>query len=122
MTRIITTLLYQSRWDSHLLTWKDARAIWRYQCRQADLERLVRWATRKRLSGPRAHYQVLLIDTEQRLLQHQLRHPHVAWWLRFFFDLTTLVFPVPRYCRKGLAAKYRLRRDSLIWGKDMMAL
>ena len=115
MTDIITDSLYNSRWYSHRLTLRDATTIWRYLYRRADLERLVHWATRKRLSGPRTHYQTLLVDTEQRLLQCQLRHPRLAWWLRFIFGLITQVF-APRYhYRKGAAAKYRMRNYSLNW-------
>ena len=115
MTIIITDLLFFSRWYPYRLTWRDTASIWRYQCRQADLERLVRWATRKRLAGPRTHYQTLLVDTEQRLLQCQLRHPRLAWWLRFIFGLITQVF-APRYhYQKGAAAKYRMRNYSLNW-------
>jgi len=115
MTLKITRLNFQSRWYPCLLTWQDVRAFWRYQHRRADLERLIQWTVRKRLTGPRAHYQMLLADTEQHLLKYQLRRPHLTWWLRLFFGLTTLLFPPQQRYRKGSAAKYKLRNYSLNW-------
>lgn len=76
--------------------------------RQAELEELIAWAQKKRLKRPLKHYQIRLLDEEQRLAFYNIRHPKLlefCEWLRVFraqlkgnrSDFT-----------KGTAAKYRL--------------
>ena len=115
MTGIISTIPSQNVWNHWGLTWRAAAQGWLYLHRRADLERLIQWATRKRLLGPRMHYRMLRMDTEQRLLQHQFRYPRLTWWLRFFFALSAMLLPSQHYHRKGAASKYKLRNYSLNW-------
>ena len=78
--------------------------------RQAELQRLVEWASRKRLKGPRNYYQLCLQDTQRRIFTLQVRSPRLttlAWSLQYF---NTLLFPTPRYFPSGAAKAYRNRR------------
>jgi hypothetical protein len=114
MTAFITTMAYRAGLLPYLLCWRDATSTWQVLGRSEELERLIQWAKRKRFSGPERHYRRLLEDTEQVLLRYQLRRPKLVYALRSLNWLLKAIAGTERRYRKGSAAKYRLRRDSLI--------
>jgi len=75
--------------------------------REAELGRLVDWATRKRLPDPRKAYQNRLADEERRLFRYTLDHPGLTVWTRRLRWLGSILSPTPRYYPRGSAAKYR---------------
>ncbi len=91
------------------MAWQEIRAIIRNLHQQDDLERLVKWAKRKRLKGPRTYYQRLLFDIQDRLLRQRVRFPHLMFWAKLLYNINLLISPAPQYHAKGSAAKYRLR-------------
>jgi hypothetical protein len=79
--------------------------------RAVELQRLVDWATRKRLTGPRRSYAYQLFDAENRLHRYAFRHPHIAFWvLPLLFGLHELTTLRTGAYRHGAAAKYRQNR------------
>lgn len=88
------------------------RAIWDFHCilsavqRQDDLDNLVKWTKRKRLSGPRHYYQSLLRDTEMLLIKYTLRHPRTVEAARWCYCLWRMINP--RRYQRGYGRKYRL--------------
>ena len=100
---IYNTKLYKF-WRSWYQFWWFVRA---YE-RRDELERLIDWAERKRLSGVRWAYHNRLMDEEGRINSQGIRHMTLArraWWL---YRLNKFVFGEPQYYPKGYAAKYRL--------------
>ena len=88
---------------------------WRIFClldRRTDLERLVRWAKRKRLKGQERWYRLLLTDTERILSTHNMRHPLFYSITILFYEITSSFTPKRYYIRRGAAAKYSVRRTS----------
>jgi hypothetical protein len=75
--------------------------------RQTELERLVSWAERKRLPGPRRLYQRRLADEEMRLTHYALRFPRQLFWAHLVHRLSNLISTLPRYPARGSAATYR---------------
>jgi hypothetical protein len=75
--------------------------------REAELQRLMRWATRKRLTKPRQLYQKRLADTQMVLSRIQLRSPQIFAYARVCFGVADTWFPPPKYPRKGSAAGYK---------------
>lgn len=55
--------------------WQEFWAILRSLNRRAELGRLVAWATRKQLPGPREFYQSRLLDEEIRMSRHVIVSP-----------------------------------------------
>lgn len=89
--------------------------FWRIFClmdRRVDLERLVRWAKRKRLTGPERWYRLLLMDTERLLSTHNMRHPLFYSITIFLYEIASSLAPQRYYVRKGAAAKYSVRRSN----------
>jgi hypothetical protein len=85
-------------------------AFWAILCtlnRHAELERLVRWAKRKRLPGPLRLYQSRLEGEEMRMARYTMRSPWLARWVWSLHRFKALLFPPPRYLPKGAAAAYR---------------
>lgn len=74
--------------------------------RQAELQRLVSWAERKHLSGPRRCYETHLEDTNQVLLRYWLNYPGIAHWAQRAHYLNRVLSPVLRYPKLGSAAAY----------------
>ena len=87
--------------------WQDFCVVYRSLNRKAELERLVRWAERKGLPGPREAYQRKVGDEERRLLQHTFRSPRLVRRARLLHWFSRLVRTTPRYPAKGSAAAYR---------------
>src|SRR5436305_9434026 len=86
------------------------REFWAIYCcltRQAELERLILWAEKKRLKNPRKCYQSRLDDERRRIFVYRLRSPRLTFLARWLQRLNTLINPAPRYYRSGSAAGYR---------------
>ena len=77
---------------------------------RAELGRLVTWAERKRLDGPKRWYQSLFDGTEQALWRHRVRTPGAVRWAKLVYWLRRVVFPAPRYPTRGSAAVYTRKR------------
>lgn len=101
--------IYMSRLRAARLRLRDFCAVYRLLNRRAELERLIRWAARKRLKGPRLFYERRKQDTEQRLWRYTMRVPQLARYARWLHLLYRLLFPPVRYPRKGAAGGYRPR-------------
>ena len=86
--------------------WSPFRLIFRMMNRRGELKRLVQWAERKRLAGPRRSYQVQLDDAERLLNQYTLRSPGAAKWARRTYQLAQWIVPAPRFPARGSAAAY----------------
>lgn len=95
-----------TRWHDARHTWREVRTILRLFNRQAELRRLVRWATRKQLAGPRRCYVSHLEDVDQRLFRYRVSSPAVVRWARWAFRLKCLLYRPPRYPGRGAAAGY----------------
>jgi len=75
--------------------------------RRAEIARLVLWATRKHLPGPRKYYQARLLDEEVRLSRQILVTPRFIVTLAYLVhNVNRLVFPPPHYLPKSSAAGY----------------
>lgn len=75
--------------------------------RRAELERLIAWATRKRLTGPREFYRSRLLDEEMRLSRYAITAPRWVVTLAYLLhNFNRLAFPPRRYMRRGAAAPY----------------
>ncbi len=82
-------------------------ALLRTLNRRAELERLISWATCKRLTGPREFYRSRLLDEEVRLSRYALRSPRWVVTLAYLVHcFNRLVFPPRRHMRRGAAASY----------------
>jgi hypothetical protein len=76
--------------------------------RQAELEELIAWAQRKRLKRPLKHFQIRLLDEEQRLAFYNMRHPKLlefCEWLRIF---RAQIKGNRSGFKRGKVSKYRL--------------
>lgn len=87
--------------------WLMIRSIWSALNRQSNLDALVRWATRKRLTTVRQAYQAQLHQVEDRLWYHQVRCPSLVIFCEFLFTAYKQIVPSHRY-KRASAAKYRL--------------
>jgi hypothetical protein len=94
------------------LVLRDFCAILRTLNRRAELKRLVKWAIRKRLPGPRSLYQNRLLVEEVRLTGYTLRSRRLVIWARVAHQFNYMINPPPRYSAKGSAAIYRYRQHS----------
>ena len=96
-----------SRWHRAWSKWQDFCAVYRLLNRKAELERLVRWAERKGLPGPREAYQCKVEDEERRLLQHTFRSPSLVRRARLLHWFSQAFRATPRSLAKGSAVAYR---------------
>ncbi len=87
--------------------WEDFGNVYWLFGREAELQRLVTWASNKRLSKPRQAYQNRLTETQTSLTRIQWRSPGIWQIANFCFQIFNWAFPPPRYMRKGSAAIYR---------------
>lgn len=74
--------------------------------REEELQRLVKWAIRKRLPGPRKCYEDHLEDVERKLLRCRMETPQAAQWARRAHVLKRLLVSRPRYPQRGAAVGY----------------
>lgn len=86
---------WQRFWHLYHLWWKVE-----------DLERLMRWAKRKRLKQY-SYYEHLWLETQQRLAGYHMRLPTLSKWAYRFYQLVSLLTPTPHYYAKGSAGSYR---------------
>src|SRR5579859_3183959 len=91
-------------------TAQEFSAIYKILSRYRELEHLIEWATRKKLSGPCRLYQSRLADEEQRLTRIAWRSPNVLSLARWLYCAIQLISPTPHYRAKGSASKYRSQR------------
>lgn len=99
---------------SLITTYSRTKSAWHYLgnilCllnRRAEFERLVSWATRKRLTGPREFYRSRLLDDEIRLSRYVITAPRWVVTLAYLLhNFNRLAFPPRRYMRRGAAAAY----------------
>lgn len=87
--------------------WQQFWWLFHRYARIADLERLIAWARRKRLSGPRNYYQYLLETEHTHLMRYTIREPQLSRWARVVYEVSTVLNPPPRYRARGSAARYR---------------
>src|SRR5258708_32327770 len=107
MNKHMTTAQY-----SQQSTLQNLREFWAIYCcltRQAELERLIRWAEKKRLKNPRKCYQSRLEDERRRIFFYRVRSPRLTFLARWLQRLNTVINPSPRYYRGGSAVGYRTR-------------
>lgn len=90
-------------------SWLKWRRVMVALDRVADLKRLVKWAERKRLPGPRAAYERKLHAAVNALLVYKSYYPGLVKWAHRLHWLKGQLSPPPRYWSKGSAAKYRTR-------------
>jgi hypothetical protein len=83
------------------------RSIWIALKKQNDLNGLVQWAARKRLTTVRQAYQRQLHEIEIRLWQHQVRRPRLLIFCEFLFTAYQQIMAPSKY-KRGSAVKYRL--------------
>jgi hypothetical protein len=74
--------------------------------RRGELERLIRWAARKRLTGPLKCYQHRLDDEDRRIWRYTVQSPRLVAWAHRVHRLNKLINPAPRYLARGSAAGY----------------
>lgn len=78
--------------------------------RQSDeLDALVRWAKRKRITAQERRYRSLWLETEHLLTIQQMRHPTLYEVSLLFFDIWSNLFPWWYSIGQRTAAKYSLR-------------
>src|SRR5258706_11590540 len=90
--------------------WITLREFWAIYCcltRQAELQRLILWAKKKRLKNPRKCYQSRLEDERRRIFFYRVRSPRLTFLARWLQRLNTVINPSPRYYRSGSAVGYR---------------
>lgn len=93
--------------------WHRFWSILRVLSRRGELERLVVWAKRKRLAGPRRAYQNSLTLEELMLADYTLKDPQLMIATRIVYRLWQFFWPPPRYYAKGAAARYQGRKNEL---------
>lgn len=82
-------------------------AVYRALNRRSELERLLAWAARKRLSGPRRLYEKRYADVERALFRYGRRSPHLVNRARVLHWIGRLINKPPRYPSRGAAAGYK---------------
>ena len=100
-------MVYKNRWQNCRITFREIRAILYCLNRQDELSRLIAWANRKHLHGPRKAYQIKLDDTERRLFHYQVSSPRLIVYARLLHNLKKVLFPPPHSHRKGATSAYR---------------
>jgi hypothetical protein len=100
--------LFSTHWWRYWLIWHDHWRIVNALHQRDDLERLVQWSKRKRLSGVAGYYRRLLLDQEGKLFTKQMHFPSLFACAEWVYSFQIALSPTPRY-KSGSAAKYRLR-------------
>jgi hypothetical protein len=100
--------LFSTRWWRYWLSWYDLWAIIDVLRQQDELERLVLWAKRKRLSRMREYYRSLLLNREAQLSAKQMRFSTLFACAEWVYSFQSALCPSTRYTA-GSAAKYRFR-------------
>lgn len=119
--------------DSTSVMKKDFRSIHRFfftfrytlrQCNRTiclhrqseELDVLVRWAKRKRITAQERRYRSLWLETEHLLTVQQMRHPVLYEVALLFFDIWSSLFPWWYSIGQRAVAKYSIRRTSVRQG------
>lgn len=92
-------------------SWREFWAILRLLNRHDELQRLVRWAKRKRLAGPRKCYKSHLEDMERRLFRYRVESPATVRKARCLQLMKRVLFRPPRYPAKGAALGYSRKQS-----------
>jgi len=100
-----TSLLIHNR-NNWWHDWQQFWAVFHKLHRRDDLENLVRWAQRKKLSGQTRYYSSLLIDTEVDLNRLALRHRDLYIWAHYLYSIFRTLKPPRRRYSRGSAAIY----------------
>ena len=79
-----------------------------------DLENLVAWAKRKRLTGQRDYYLSLWMDIEVKLNRISLQQPKLVSQVSFVLAIRDAIFGEPNNYYPGATAKYRWET----WSKE----
>ena len=77
--------------------------------RQAELERLIQWAQRKRLVVPLKLYRQQLEDEQVRYSRYTMISPRITRFAHIIHFLTRPFRPTPCSYRKGSATGYKVR-------------
>lgn len=96
-------------WLSCRFLWRDFNSVLELLGRKDELERLIRWAHRKKLRPVHEYYQRLFVDAEIRLSTQALRHPYLVGLAEWGYCAAVMLNPPPYVYPKGSATKYRLR-------------
>lgn len=83
---------YFSKWYWYWLNWQQ---FWRFFHRYGqlqDLNNLIEWANRKRLTRVKAAYLRRYEALDMIFCQEKLRYPHLARWSDLCFRGITLIF------------------------------
>lgn len=110
ITISISKTLFSTPLFPYWLKWCDFWSIWQIVERRNDLERLVNWASRKKLRGVREHYKYLLMETEICLADKNIRRHNLTIWATHLNFLFRAFFPQQNHFKKGAAVRYRLRK------------
>ena len=94
--------------------WQQARSFWQgfrrafsHYVKVQELSALIRWAERKKLTGPARSYCRQLVEPSNDLFRCMVRQPELCWLLPFAYEWRLLLRPEPRYWPKGSASRYR---------------
>ena len=101
-------------WYSYRFAWHEYQSIIEAYTQRDELQRLAKWAYRKKLTGVCQHYLRLAGDIEMRLLVKAMRHPQLTRIADWAYCAQVMLNPPPKIYPKGAGAKYRLRNRSLI--------
>lgn len=80
------------RWQHFRLDWNSFWAMYGSYNRINDLEGLMTWAKRKRLTDVKAYYYRLWIMENERLSHYAIKHIHLARLIYFLYDFITMVW------------------------------
>jgi hypothetical protein len=108
LAKFITYSFFSTPVFPYWLDWCDFWSIWQIVERRNDLERLVAWARRKKLKGVREHYKFLLMETEVRLAEKNIRHHNLFVCATTLNLVFRMFFPSPTSHKKGAAVRYKL--------------
>jgi hypothetical protein len=68
--------------------------------RKNSLERLIKWAKRKKLAPQQRYYQNQWIDEDNRVWRYQIRFPNATAVAKFAVCISDLISPAPYYPKK----------------------
>ena len=97
-----------SSWYYYNRRWKLFRATLMMLQHQDNLENLIQWTKRKRLTGVGHHYKRLLKGADGFLTNFTYEAPYLVEFACFVHCTREMLFPT-QY-RKGFAAQYRKNR------------
>jgi hypothetical protein len=99
----IETTIWHRIWSK----WLAFCAVYRTLNRKGELERLVQWASRKKLAGPKNAYERKIVEEERRLIRHASQSPRLVRWAHLLRWLSLAIRTTPKYAVRGSASAYR---------------